>query len=1172
MRAKITKFYQDVFDDAKLHLVMPTTRIFFTVGEGETYSGSFLIESKDHRPIRGMVYTSTFRMQCKGAGFDSDKAKISFVFDSTGLKAGDMLKGTFTIVSEAGEYDISFTASIALPYVETRMGKITSLEDFKELASYSYREALNLFMSPKFKDLLAVENDTTNNLYDGIRRLVLDERSLEEFLIGTDMKKPVQIYLMEEEKFYPSIEHSMTEVLELAKDSWGFVPITVAVEGDFIKVEKESFTTMDFEGNRFQYEYTLVKSLLHAGKNYGAIVFKTPYGNLTFRITVMVEGSRDEREESRMQKVLGVDIVKRYIRYRCGQIPVSEWCDRALDDYEQLEKLYPGQHIYTLLSAHALIECGRKEEARHILERFDKKFWSRVKDSELWGFYIYLASLVKNDLSYSMKVSDEIRKLHEKNEDSWILLWLVLQTEEYLIQNVERRVQIIENQWKERGFHSVLLLEAYLTMMEQPGLIEPLTPFSVQVLVFAKRKGLLTNEMATVVSMITARQRVYSPLLLEVLEGCYQVRPARETLSAICRYLILGHKTSRQYFKWYEKGVQAELHIANLYEYYMYSVDEEIGVKLPQTIYLYFSRENSLDTRKIAFLYANLIRHQEYYPELLQKIRDEMSDFARNQLRQHRISKNLKVLYKYFLPEWDLSEDESEALADILYTYEFRTENKRISHIVVLHNGVAKANVVPCNDGVAYVRLYTKADHLVLQDKRGNIYIDTIPYKLSRMFYDEKYITYIQDNAQKHIGVLLNACESDRITEQTLPLYERLAHTDGVREKTKRRVKKSLLWYAYDHGDNDRVQTYLKEVDQAWLDNKERSLLLRILLSDNQLKKAYDMIRKYGYQGIDITNLVEFCSRQIRHENYRENTVLLSACMFAFLQDKYDEVMLDYLCRYYCGKTSLMKYLWKVAYSYEKDTHALEERILIQMLFCEEVIGEEEIFYNYYIHGANDNIKKAYLSYKAYGYFVKNKLVEPRYFEYIETEYARNESINTSCQLACLKYYADQTVADELVRKMLDEFLVECRTSGFIFSYFQKYDEALLKKLSLTNRLMIQYQGNERSKVSIYYHIGKVGDPVTSFETEIVPQSYHTYFMKEFLLFKGEEMRYFIVEENDEGSHVVEVGKIRQDEAAQEFTGRFAAINRILTEEYPDAYLEEYERKSYLVDQLYKVL
>ena len=83
-------------------------------------------------------------------------------------------------------------------------------------------------------------------------------------------------------------------------------------------------------------------------------------------------------------------------------------------------------------------------------------------------------------------------------------------------------------------------------------------------------------------------------------------------LNTICTLLIKGNKTAKKYFSWYQKAVDSDLKIAQLYEYYMMTIDEDSAHgPLPKSLVLYFMHGNALDYKKAAYLYASLVTHEE---------------------------------------------------------------------------------------------------------------------------------------------------------------------------------------------------------------------------------------------------------------------------------------------------------------------------------------------------------------------------------------------------------------------------------------------------------------------------------------------------------------------------------------------------------------------------------
>ena len=98
-------------------------------------------------------------MQCDEQGFDGNPVNIYYTYDGSGLMPGHVEHGKFTIVCNGGEYDVAFTAIIEKPYVMTSYGKIQSLDDFKKLSFRDAAEAVKLFRSRDFYEILKYEDN-----------------------------------------------------------------------------------------------------------------------------------------------------------------------------------------------------------------------------------------------------------------------------------------------------------------------------------------------------------------------------------------------------------------------------------------------------------------------------------------------------------------------------------------------------------------------------------------------------------------------------------------------------------------------------------------------------------------------------------------------------------------------------------------------------------------------------------------------------------------------------------------------------------------------------------------------------------------------------------------------------------------------------------------------------
>ena len=211
MKNKIKKFSKGDFRTIHPEIVLPVTNLEMTIGEGESCQGSFILKNRKEGDIRGLVYSSSFRVHLEEQGFEGNPVEIRFTYDGSGLAPGHVEQGKFTIVCNGGEYDIAFTAVIEKPFVMTSYGKVQSLEDFKKLTYRDPAEAEKLFRSRDFYEILKYEDKRIQALYDNMRKWELDQQALEEFLVGCKQKEKIYLTLEEESRAFTSMKEARKE-------------------------------------------------------------------------------------------------------------------------------------------------------------------------------------------------------------------------------------------------------------------------------------------------------------------------------------------------------------------------------------------------------------------------------------------------------------------------------------------------------------------------------------------------------------------------------------------------------------------------------------------------------------------------------------------------------------------------------------------------------------------------------------------------------------------------------------------------------------------------------------------------------------------------------------------------------------------------------------------------
>ena len=1071
MKNKIKRFAKGDFHIPQPEIIFPETHITMRVGEGEKYEGSFSLQNEGEGTIRGLVYPSSYRVQCAEQGFDGNPVNIYYTYDGRGLVPGHVEHGKFTIVCNGGEYDIAFTAIIEKPFVMTRYGKVQSLEDFKKLSFRDPAEAEKLFRSRDFYEILKYEDKRIQALYDNMRKWELDQQALEEFLVGCKQKEKIFLTLEEESRAFISLQESRKDTFTIRKNTWGYLTIDVRTEGEFLSVEHTKVTTEEFIGNAYRLEYIIDYTKLHQGSNFGQIILESPYEILTYEIVVEKDVCRDEERRERDKEF--ASILKRCLVYESGKLDLNTWCEESLKKIEHLRSLDEDNEMYLLVHAHICLLGKRFEEAKWILESYNYNRFAIGKNVEISSYYLYLTTLLSNDSIGTRRVAEELSKSYMKHPDSWkILCMLVNVDSEYKI--ISERLRALEHHFYEEKTRSIwFYLEAFRCFREKSSSLKKLGVFEVRVLYFAAKHKLMTKELALYTANLASQLKSFDRYLYETLVLSYGMYEESMILTAICTLLIKGSCMENCFFKWYEKAVESELKIAQLYEFYMAAIQPgRVNKALPRSVYLYFMHGNNLDFHKRALLYSNLITYEDESSEIYAHYRDEMEAFAWNQLERRNIDPMLRIIYKRFLTEDSMEAEQIKALYDICHAYEITTKVPNMKFIHVIAEDGTITQKAPYTDKGARVFLYAKTDRLVWESKDGRHYTDSIPYESKRLFYELRYM----DICKRYMNSLKQNRQEEKVEELSL-----------------------------------------------------------------------ETVRKYGIENYGEEEIMGLCSRTIRENNYECDDFLTYVCFEMFKRKQFDRVILTYLANYYCGATTDMKLLWREAREYEVHTQKLAERIITQMLFSEELFGEVPIFEEYYEEGAYFRLQQAYLAYMSREYVVEERRMSRSIIDIICKEYEKGEETIDICKIAVLKYYSTREYTTT-VRKTLKKFLQELCGKQIYFPFFLAYEKEWLIELQLWDKTLIEYKGQKGSRVMLYYQLQKENSEAVDYATEVLTPMYENLYVKKFVLFSNERLKYYFKETIDGNTYRSDKECCMKDAVFGE-SGRYGRLNDILLSE-----------------------
>lgn len=1181
VRARIGQIAAGRFNGTKPILAFSEETIDLSVIEGRSEAGSFVIESTNQIKICGIVYSTNPRMECLNPHFEGEKVRIRYQFNSKGLTEGDACEGKFVIVCNQIEYSLSFCARITRLYAEASTGAVKSLDDFTRLAASNWDEAYHLFYNRNFLNTIPYDNVYERLTYEGFACARPSGQNMEEFLIGVNKKQPVSISVDKSEEIFMASKEPQSGCFTITKDNWGYTEIRLRTDCEFIKLSKPVLTLDDFIGKTYLYEYIIDASAMHAGRNFGRIYIDGVYQSFTIDITAGVrddDGSISGIAVTKEIKECMVGIMELYTGFRLKRIVTGVWANETISILNHLHALMPDEHMYELMKAQAFIINRQRQEAKWILDDF--KHSNPDKKAPIWGYYLYLMTLLEREPSYIDNMTHEVELIFYENPDSVLLFWVLLfLRNQYFDDNAGKLKDI--KYWVLRGCSSpYLYIEAYYLISQDPYLIKELSVFELRILSWAVKKKALTKELAGAIFEAVDLAGGFDNRVYELLTAAYEICPEAEYVGIICSYLIKGHKNDTCFHKWFELGIENKLRLTGLYESYLITMDDRQISPVPKIIQMYFSYDNKLPYRKLAVLYNNIIAAKETEPEVYHKYRKAMGRFAMDQAQLRHIDDNLAVLYEDMLELGFINEELSAAFSDIIYTHKLIVFDKRIVRAIIYQNEMKEPQIVPVTDQCAYFELFSNDYVILFEDSRGYRYVKSISYRLQRLMDAEKYldrcISLSPDRPQYIVSHFKNVRDYSDFTKGDLKLFKPVFYSESFSDSYKAVMGYRILKYCQLHDYEDYVRPFLQSIDFDILQKDARKYLIDMLVSNRLYEKAYDMAMEYGIDMLAAASQVVLCENALKVQHV-DDDFMVQLAISAFKTGKYSDLVLKYLCENYTGPTDELINLWHAADKFSISSMKLDERILEQGIYTQiEPEKISDIFLEYYKRAGNDKLILAYISLVAHGYLHSGMCKADFIFDIIEKRFIGNRTLNDACQLAILKHFAEKTDITQAELEIEDTLLKYYIYNNMYFDFFARLDYRLLKKYFIYDKAFLQYESTPGTHVVLHYSRDEDGE---EFNSEDMVEMYDGIYVKAFVIFFGELIRYYITEEHDNSIEVKESNRLTCNNIPGDNDhSRYNLINEmIISDTLSDettlkSNIDEYKRLDAATKQLFKLI
>ncbi|MGN0383447.1 MAG: DUF5717 family protein, partial [Eubacterium sp.] len=618
-------------------------------------------------------------------------------------------------------------------------------------------------------------------------------------------------------------------------------------------------------------------------------------------------------------------------------------------------------------------------------------------------------------------------------------------------------------------------------------------------------------------------------------------------------------------------------------EYYMFSISEKELKPLNPAIYMYFSFSADSIAYRQSYLYYNILVNKQKYPDIYDEFRSQMEKYALDQIRKGNINGFLAEIYKNILKPEFIDEYTSLTLPGILCTCEIMCSNTDMEEVIIIHKEKEEENHYRIINGRAYVQIYTKNPCILFVDAYGNRY-SSIKYLIKTLLEHKDYLDICLKYHPENEWMMLHFAEEylrgGYNIVKSIRMFQKIVELNDVSKEYKKQLIKDIIDYYYDNYDNDLIDEYLISLNMDNLSISTRNKVMEIMISRGLYNQVYPRLKEYGYTEIAPRKLARFCTRMIEIVDFEYHPNLLAMAYCAFLESKFDETILQYLQRYYYGTTKEMLDIWIAIESYECDRTALEERIIVQMLFeGNNSPSLFKVFESYFSNGVGTKIKSAVFTYYSYNYFVKGEFVNQKIFDLMEAEFYNTSQMTDICRMAFVYNYSQK---NELNMRQVDlcrKIIYKLADMNIVFNFYKKFEKWFDMPYQIIDKTVIDYKTIPRHKVSIHYYIGKEPENKRTYATEEMHWVYPGIFVKEIPLFYGDRIYYYFTETGDDFEKTTDVSMMQvTDKSLFNDENRFNMINHMLIadelgkSEALKQLIDNYDVNMQIVEELFKMV
>ena len=290
--------------------------------------------------------------------------------------------------------------------------------------------------------------------------------------------------------------------------------------------------------------------------------------------------------------------------------------------------------------------------------------------------------------------------------------------------------------------------------------------------------------------------------------------------------------------------------------------------------------------------------------------------------------------------------------------------------------------------------------------------------------------------------------------------------------------------------------------------------------------------------------LVEKVKEVSQYEN-DEMLISIAAHLYRMGQDSAE--VLSYLIDHYQSCLKDMLKLWKRANNKLTRLDVFEENILCETLYTEQWHGDIfKVFASYANKKRRGLMVKAFLKRASFAYLIEEKEIPEDFFNTLYSQMVTEDWKDDMCCAALLLFLSRKVKLEEHEIAWLKEHVEAFVKRGILLPFFRNFKKYM--KLPKDLFLMTYVVAKDKAGLQITFHYGiqsGVDKPEcnkTARMIEVVPG----YYMKEFVLFHGENLLYQMPDDKKKFTMIFESEGMKAKGETEEYENRFEMLNSML--------------------------